>query len=64
VDEKGVDVATGRTRVEVDPRYFRPAEVEFLEGNPARAKALLGWEAKTSLPELVKIMVEADLRNG
>ena len=63
VDEKGYDKATGRSLVEVDPKYFRPAEVEQLLGNPAKAKAQLGWNPqKTSFPELVKIMVEHDMK--
>lgn len=48
--------------VEIDPRFYRPAEVEILLGNPAKAKAQLGWEAKTPLEELMKMMVEADLK--
>ena len=63
VDEKGYDKATGRSLVEVDPKYFRPAEVDQLLGNPAKAKAKLGWNPqKTSFPELVKIMVQHDMR--
>ncbi|HEY3532855.1 MAG TPA: GDP-mannose 4,6-dehydratase, partial [Casimicrobiaceae bacterium] len=48
--------------VVVDPQYFRPAEVDVLQGNPARAKARLGWSATTSLEELMTMMVDADLR--
>ena len=63
VDEKGYDKATGRSLVEVDPKYFRPAEVEQLLGNPAKAKAKLGWNPqKTSFPDLVKIMVQHDMK--
>ena len=63
VDEKGIDVATGRVLVEVDPKYFRPAEVEQLLGDPTKAKTLLGWNPrKTSFEQLVKIMVEHDMR--
>jgi GDPmannose 4,6-dehydratase len=51
-----------RRYVETDPRYFRPAEVDHLEGDPGRARRLLGWEPRTSLPELVKMMVASDLR--
>jgi len=47
--------------VEIDPRFYRPAEVEILLGNPAKAKAMLAWEAKTSLEELMKMMVDADM---
>ena len=63
VDEKGYDKATGRSLVEVDPKYFRPAEVDQLLGNPAKAKAKLGWNPqKTSFPDLVKIMVQHDMK--
>ena len=63
VDEKGYDKATGRSLVEVDPKYFRPAEVDQLLGNPAKAKAKLGWNPqKTSFPDLVKIMVQHDVK--
>jgi len=63
IDEKGYDKQTGKSLVEVDPKYFRPAEVDQLLGNPAKAKAKLGWNPqKTSFPELVKIMVEHDMR--
>ena len=48
--------------VVIDPAFYRPAEVEILLGNPAKAKAVLGWQAKTSLEELITMMVEADLR--
>ena len=65
VDEKGIDTATGRTLVEVDPKYFRPAEVEQLLGDPTKAKTLLGWNPrKTSFEDLVKIMVRHDLKKG
>ncbi|MCD7932676.1 MAG: GDP-mannose 4,6-dehydratase [Tannerellaceae bacterium] len=63
VNEKGIDVAIGKTVVEVDPKYFRPAEVEQLLGDPTKARTLLGWNpTKTSFEELVKIMVEYDMR--
>lgn len=62
VDEKGIDVKTGKVLVEVDPKYFRPCEVEQLLGDPTKAKTLLGWNpTKTSFEELVKIMVTYDL---
>ncbi len=62
-DEKGIDVATGKVLVEVDPKYFRPAEVEQLLGDPTKARTKLGWNpTKTSFPELVKIMVAADMK--
>lgn len=63
VDEKGVDKATGRVLVEVDPKFFRPTEVEQLCGDPSKAKKLLGWNpTKTSFQDLVKIMVKHDLK--
>ena len=62
VNEKGIDVATGNVLVEVDPKYFRPCEVDQLLGNPAKAKKVLGWNpTKTSFEELVKIMVQHDM---
>jgi GDPmannose 4,6-dehydratase len=61
VDEVGIDTVTGRTVVKVDPRYFRPTEVETLLGNPAKAKHMLGWTAETTFAELVKDMVTSDL---
>lgn len=63
VDEKGIDVKTGRELVAVDPKFFRPAEVDQLLGDPTKAKTLLGWNpCKTSFEELVHIMVEHDMR--
>lgn len=63
VDEKGIDIATGKVLVEVDPKYFRPAEVEQLLGDPTKAKTLLGWNPrKTSFEQLVKLMVSNDMR--
>ncbi|KAB3945837.1 GDP-mannose 4,6-dehydratase, partial [Bacteroides uniformis] len=62
VNEKGIDTKTGKVLVEVDPKYFRPAEVEQLLGDPTKAKTLLGWNPrKTSFEELVKIMVTHDM---
>ena len=62
VDEKGIDVRTGKVLVEVDPKYFRPAEVEQLLGNPTKARTVLGWNPhKTSFEELVRIMVQHDM---
>lgn len=60
-NEVGIDKATGNTVVAIDPRYYRPTEVEQLLGNPAKAKAKLGWEPKVKFEELVKIMTLADL---
>jgi GDPmannose 4,6-dehydratase len=62
--EKSIDTATGKTVMRVDPRFYRPAEVDLLIGDPAKAKKKLGWEPKTSLEELCRIMVEADLRRN
>ena len=63
VHEKGIDANTGRVLIEVDPKYFRPAEVEQLLGNPAKAKNLLNWNPEqTTLEQLVKIMMEHDLQ--
>lgn len=63
VNEKGIDIATGKILVEVDPKYFRPAEVEQLLGDPTKAKTLLGWNPrKTSFEELVRLMVRHDIK--
>ncbi len=61
-NEKGLDGKTGKILVEVDPRYFRPAEVELLIGDSSKAKKELGWEPKVKLPELVKMMVQTDYK--
>lgn len=62
LNEKGIDITTGKVLVEVDPKFFRPAEVEQLLGNPTKAKEKLGWNPrKTSFQELINIMVDADL---
>jgi GDPmannose 4,6-dehydratase len=60
VDEKATNKANGKVVVEIDPRYFRPAEVELLVGDASKAKAKLGWEPKITVEELVKEMVAAD----
>lgn len=63
LEEKGIDKATGKILVEVDPKYFRPTEVEQLLGDPTKAKTLLGWSPrKTSFEDLIKIMVRSDIR--
>jgi len=62
--EIAVDTATGKAVMRVNPQFYRPAEVELLIGDPALAKAKLGWEAKTTLEELCGMMVEADLRRN
>lgn len=64
VNEKGVDVTSGAVLVEVDPRYFRPTEVELLLGDPTKARAKLGWQPKTTLAELCAMMVKADLEQA
>ena len=60
-NEKGIDKATGRTIIAVNPAFYRPAEVELLIGNPEKARRELGWEPRTSLEELCRMMVEADM---
>lgn len=62
--ELAVDVATGKTVMRVNPKFYRPAEVDLLIGNPAKAKAKLGWEPKTTLEQLCAMMVEADLKRN
>ena len=62
VDEVGIDKKTGETLVEVDSRYFRPAETEVLKGDPSKAKEELGWEHETDFADLVRIMVESDIK--
>ena len=61
VDETGVDARSGTARVRINPAFYRPAEVDRLLGNPAKAKAALGWSAVTPLESICKMMVEADL---
>lgn len=63
-NEMAIDMATGKTVMRVNPKFYRPAEVELLIGNPAKAKAKLNWEAKTSLEQLCQMMVDADLRRN
>lgn len=60
--EIGIDKSTGKTVVAVDPRYYRPTEVEQLLGNPAKAKQKLGWEPQVKFAELVEIMTRADCK--
>jgi len=62
--ESAVDTATGKTVMRINPKFYRPAEVELLIGNPAKAKTQLGWEPTTTLEELCQMMVEADLRRN
>jgi GDPmannose 4,6-dehydratase len=61
VDEQGVDAKSGKTVVKIDPRYFRPTEVDTLLGDPGKAKAKLGWVPRTSFSKLVEEMVASDL---
>jgi len=60
--EKGIDRNSGKVLIEIDPRYFRPAEVDLLLGDAAKARRELGWEPNTSFKELVEMMTDADLR--
>ncbi len=62
--EIGIDVATGKTLVRVNPRFYRPAEVDLLIGDAAKARQKLGWQPKTTLEDLCAMMVEADLRRN
>lgn len=62
VDEKGIDKDTGRVLIEVDPKYFRPTEVDLLIGDPTKAKEELGWEPEVKFKELVQLMVQFDLK--
>ena len=61
-EERGICKNTGRTLVKVDPRYYRPTEVDFLQGDAAKASRTLGWKPETSFEDLVKDMMESDLR--
>ena len=63
-EEIAIDKATGKTVVKVNPKFYRPAEVELLIGNPQKAKNKLGWEPKTTLEELCNMMVKADIRRN
>ena len=64
INEKGIDKSTGKILIEVDPRFFRPSEVDQLLGDPTKAKTLLGWNpTATSFNELVRIMVEHDMKS-
>ncbi len=62
--ETAVDTSTGKTVMRINPKFYRPAEVELLIGNPTKAKEKLGWEPKTTLEELCQMMVEADMRRN
>lgn len=63
IEEKGIDSKTGRVLVEVDPRYFRPTEVDLLVGDATKARQKLGWQPKVTFDELVRMMVESDLNS-
>ena len=62
VEEKGYCAATGKLLVDVNPKYFRPAEVDLLLGDPSKAQKILGWQRKVSFRDLVKLMVQSDLK--
>ena len=62
VNEKGIDKATGKVLVDVNPRYFRPAEVELLWGDATKAETELGWEREVSFRNLVSMMVDSDMK--
>jgi GDPmannose 4,6-dehydratase len=61
VHEKGIDANSGRIVIEIDPKYFRPAEVDLLLGDPTKARTKMGWTPKVDFPGLVAMMVDADL---
>lgn len=63
-NEVGIDAASGRTLVRINPKFYRPAEVDLLIGSPEKARRVLGWEPKTSVEDLCRMMVEADLRRN
>jgi len=62
LDEVGIDIASGKTLIKIDPRYFRPAEVDLLLGSAEKAAQKLGWQIKTAFPDLIKLMVASDLK--
>jgi GDPmannose 4,6-dehydratase len=64
IDERGVDARTGKTLVRINSKFYRPAEVDLLIGDPAHARDALGWKPETTLEELCAMMVEADLRRN
>lgn len=63
-NEVGVDIATGKAIVKINPKFYRPAEVDLLIGDPAKARTELGWEPRTTLEQLCEMMVEADIRRN
>ena len=62
--EKGIDKETGKTIIEIDPKYFRPTEVESLLGDSTKAREKLAWKPRISFNELVKEMVDSDLKEA
>ncbi len=62
IHEKGADRSSGKTLVEIDPQFFRPAEVDILTGDYSKARAILGWEPKTTFNELLRVMVQHDIK--
>jgi GDPmannose 4,6-dehydratase len=64
IDEKGIDARSGKTIIEIDPRYFRPAEVDLLLGDATKARETIGWKPKVSFDELVQMMIDADLKDA
>ena len=62
VDEVGINTKTGKEIIKINPKFYRPSEVELLIGDPTKAKKDLGWEAKTTLEELCEMMVKSDLK--
>lgn len=64
VNETGADANTGKVLIRIDPRYFRPAEVDLLLGDPTKARTQLGWELKTNFEQLVHMMADADLKKA
>jgi GDPmannose 4,6-dehydratase len=64
VDETGIDAKTGEVLVKIDPRYFRPTEVEALLGDPGKARQRLGWRAEVGFDEIVREMIESDLQRS
>ena len=62
--ESAVDMASGKTVMRINPKFYRPAEVELLIGSAAKAKAKLGWEPATTLEQLCQMMVDADLQRN
>lgn len=64
LDEKGIDRISGKTIIEIDPKYFRPTEVDLLIGDPSLAREKLGWSAKVSLDEMIKLMMDYDKKEA